>query len=119
MERRVYLASPYTSPIEQLRVARYEAVCAAAAAMLQEGFLVFSPIAHSHPLAAYALPVEFEFWQRHCLSFLEKWASELCVLTLPAWRDSVGVAAEIDCALKLGLPVFLRDSQNHMEPYHA
>lgn len=117
--RRCYLASPYTAPDPQLRAARYEVACAAAAAMLREGFLVFSPIAHSHPLAAYDLPVEFDFWRRHCLSFLDYWATELCVLTLPGWKESVGVAAEIDFALKLGLPVFLRDAHGNMEPYHV
>lgn len=117
--RRCYLASPYTDPDPQLRSARYEAVCAAAAAMMREGFLVFSPIAHSHPLAAYDLPVEFDYWQRHCLSFLDYWATELCVLTLSGWQDSVGVATEIDCALKLGLPVFWRDAHGNMEPHHA
>lgn len=57
--------------------------------------------------------------ETRCLSFLEFWATEICVLTLPGWKESVGVAAEIDFALKLGLPAFLRDAHGNMEPYHA
>lgn len=119
MNRRCYLASPYTDPDPQLRAARYEAACAAAAGMMREGILVFSPIAHSHPLAAYGFPVEFDFWQRHCLSFLEMWATEICVLTLPGWERSTGVGAEVAIACRMGMPLFLRDTQGRVESYHV
>lgn len=119
MEQRTYLASPYTDPDPQLRTARYEAACAAAAAMMCEGALVFSPIAHGHPLAACGLPVEFGFWRRHCLSFLESWATELCVLTLPGWERSAGVGVEIVTACRMGMPLFLRDTMGRVEPYHV
>lgn len=119
MDRRIYLASPYSSRNEQLRVARYNAVCAVAAELLREGLLVFSPIAHSHPLAAYALPIEFDFWQRYCLSFLRYWATELYVLTLEGWNTSQGVRAEIRTSRRLGLLVYLRDMAGIVEPYHV
>lgn len=117
MERRMYLASPYTAPDEAVRTARYGAACLVTAQLLREGHLVFSPIAHSHPLAAYGLPVEFDFWQRHCLSFLAGWATELCVLTLSGWQESRGVAAEIRFAREHGLPVSLVNLIGRMEPY--
>lgn len=58
-------------------------------------------------------------YRRCYLASLDYWRTELCVLTLPRWQDSVGVAAEIDFALKLGLPVYLRDAHGSVEPYHV
>ena len=119
MVRRIYLASPYTAPDEIQRICRYGQVCLMTAQLLREGHLVFSPIAHSHPLAGYGLPVEFEFWQRHCLSFLETWATDLWVLTLWGWEDSRGVNAEIEFAHQRGLPVSLINLLGQTEPYHV
>ena len=119
MERRIYLASPYTSPDKNQRICRYGEVCLMTAQLLREGHLVFSPIAHSHPLAGYGLPVEFEFWQRHCLSFLETWATDLWVLTLSGWQESLGVTAEIRFAREHGLPVSLVNLIGRMEPYRV
>ena len=48
MERRMYLASPYTAPDEAVRVARYGAAYLMAGQLLREGHLFFSSIAHSH-----------------------------------------------------------------------
>lgn len=106
MQRRIYLASPYTSPDSRLREARYVAACSAAALVMEKGDLVFSPIAHSHSLVQYReLPVDFDFWQNWCLSFLRNWATHFCILDMPGWRESKGVAAEKLVAEELGLPV--------------
>lgn len=43
MQRRIYLASPYTSTDARLREARYWAACSAAALVMEKGDLVFSP----------------------------------------------------------------------------
>ncbi len=119
MVRRIYLASPYTSLDETQRICRYGQACLMTAQLLREGHLVFSPIVHSHPLAGYGLPVEFEFWQRYCLSFLDAWATELWVLTLRGWENSRGVNAEIEFARQRGLPVSLISLLGHVEAYHA
>ena len=116
--RRIYLASPYSAESAAVRQQRYEAVCAAAARMLAEGKIVFSPIAHSHPIAvAHDLPGDFAFWQRQCLSYLDAWATELWVLTLEGWEESCGVRAEIGYARELGLPVFLMDEDGNLQRY--
>ena len=109
MKQRIYLASPYTSPEAITRYSRYLFACDAAARLMREGNIVFSPIAHSHPLARYNLPVEFEFWREWCLSFLSSWATSLYVLTLDGWRDSKGVTCEIAEAKRLVLPVIPYD----------
>lgn len=106
MQRRIYLASPYTSTDARLREARYWAACSAAALVMEKGDLVFSPIAHSHSLAKFhELPVDFDFWQSWCLSFLRNWATHFTILDIPGWAESSGIAAEKALADSLGLPV--------------
>ena len=100
----MYLASPYSHPDAAVREDRFRAVCEHAAALLRDGHLVYSPIAHSHPLAALGLPGDWAFWADHNRAMLER-SSSLVVLQLPGWERSVGVAAEVEIARALGLPV--------------
>jgi len=100
----IYLASPYSHPDPQVRQARYEAVCRAAAALMREGHAVFSPIAHSHGIARYGLPLNWEFWERYDLEMLAT-CEELWVLKLDGWQQSRGVNAEIAAAKTLGKPI--------------
>ena len=106
MQKRIYLASPYSSPEQQVREARFNAACEAAARIMAQGDLVFSPIAHSHVLAEkYQLPMDFDYWQAWCLSFLRHWATHFVILEIPGWETSVGVRAERILAADLGLPL--------------
>jgi hypothetical protein len=100
----IYLASPYSDPEATVREVRYCAACEKAAAMLRDGLRVYSPIVHSHPLALLGLPGDWEFWAEHNATMLER-SSALCVLTLPGWQESRGVAAEVRIAQALHLPV--------------
>lgn len=101
---KVYLATPYTGTPEQQQ-ARFEKVNAVAAKMMSDGLLVFSPISHTHPIAlAGDLPKGWEFWKEYDLTFIE-WCDELHVLKLDGWKESTGVTAEIELALKLGKPI--------------
>jgi len=100
----IYLASPYTHADPAVRQQRFEAVCRVAAGMIRSGKTVFSPIAHSHALVQYGLPVEWQAWAEHDRRFLEA-CEELVVLMLDGWRESVGVQSEIAIARKLGKPV--------------
>lgn len=106
MAQRIYLATPYTHPDPQVREARFFTVSERANALMREGFLVFSPITHGHLIGVMGgLPGDFTFWKEHCLSFLHHWAEAVYVLAQPGWQDSVGVAAEIEEAQRIGLPV--------------
>ena len=100
----IYLASPYSHPDPAVREERYRATCRATAALLRAGLLVISPIVHSHPLAVFALPTGWEFWERIDRAYLER-CDLLVVLMLAGWRTSVGVRAEIRIAREIGLPV--------------
>jgi hypothetical protein len=100
----IYLASPYSHPELAIRVERFHAVCRIAAALMRNGEIVFSPIAHGHPIAEHGLPTDWTFWERHCREQLAP-CTELVVLTLDGWRESMGVAEEIRMAGRLGKPV--------------
>lgn len=100
----IYLASPYAHPDAAVREARFQDACRAAALLIRDGHPTFSPIAHSHPIAAYGLPTDWSFWERDAREHLET-SAELVVLMLDGWRESVGVDAEIAIARDLGKPI--------------
>ncbi len=101
----IYLASPYSHPDESMRVERFENACSAAAALMTKGQNVYSPIAHTHPIACYGeLPKGWDFWEQYDRWFIERCDSVL-VLQLPGWSDSRGVNAEIKMAAELGKDV--------------
>jgi hypothetical protein len=100
----IYLASPYSHPDPAVREARFEAVCEKAAAMMRDGLLVYSPIAHSHPLARRGLPGDWLFWALHNAAMMRA-CSRVVVLQLDGWGESEGVSAEVRLASDLGLPV--------------
>lgn len=100
----IYLASPYTHSDPAVREARFQAACRQAAGMLRCGVPVFSPIAHTHPIAAHGLPPEWDFWADYDRAFLEM-CSEVWVLMLDGWWESKGVQAEIEIAAGLEKPV--------------
>jgi hypothetical protein len=68
----IYLASPYSDADPAVEQARFDTVCRAAAAIMRQGLLVFSPIAHSHPIARFGLPKDWGFWQRYDSAFLAR-----------------------------------------------
>lgn len=104
---KIYLATAYSHPDKKVRLARFEAVNRKAAELMVRGYVVFSPISHSHPVANY-IPQEhvcsWEFWKTQDFPLIE-WADELWVMDIPGWQESVGVTAEIEHAQKLRMPV--------------
>jgi hypothetical protein len=104
----IYVASPYSHDDPAVRQARFEAACRVTAELIRQGKSTYSPIAYSHPLSRYNLPLDWKFWQRHDLDFLAI-CSEMVVLKLPGWEESVGVRAEIAAARTLGKPVTFLD----------
>ena len=100
----IYIASPYSHPDPAVREARFQAACHAAAELMRQGKIVFSPISHSHGIARYGLPKDWAYWEACDRKHLEA-CDELVVLTLDGWQESVGVQAEIQIARQLGKPV--------------
>jgi nucleoside 2-deoxyribosyltransferase len=105
----IYLASPYSHPDPEVRHQRFEAVNRAAANLMRQGYVVFSPISHSHIIARdHDLPTDWEFWERIDIEFVKK-CDRLFVLMIDGWDKSHGVRAERTLAHSLGIPVeFIR-----------
>jgi len=103
----LYLASPYSHHDPEVVRERFVASCKAAARLMREGHVVFSPIAHTHNIADY-LPdnarYDFEFWMLQDIPVLLR-CNELRVLPLEGWRESRGVTREIEIARHAGIPV--------------
>ena len=72
--------------------------------MMREGEMVYSPIAHSHCIARFGLPVDWGFWEAHSRAMLSR-CDSVAVLQLDGWDRSVGVRREIEIATTMGIPV--------------
>ena len=107
----IYLATPYSHPEKPTMLARFHAVNKVAAALMNRGFHVFSPISHSHPIAeAGDLPLSWDYWEKYDRIILGMCSSVL-VLKIDGWDRSKGVLAEIEIARELGLLVNFVDEE--------
>ncbi len=102
-----YLASPYSSHEDSLREARYEAAEVCTSWMLRHGIWTYSPIVHCHKLAnRHDLPKDASFWSEYNHAMLRA-SQGLFILTIPGWRDSIGVCDERAEAESLRLAEYL------------
>ena len=103
----IYLASPYSHPDPVVRRGR-AALAAKAASVLTEHTshaMVYSPIVHGHAMNEHrALPLGWEFWRPRCRAAVEL-STEVALLFLDRWWDSVGMATEYQWALEMKKPV--------------
>ena len=103
---RIYLASPYTSDVE-LEELRYRQAREATAILLKAGYICFSPIVHSHPIAVEHKMVERrDLWMRQCKTYIRYWATAGIVLKLPGWKYSTGIEEELDLMFSAGTFVY-------------
>lgn len=105
MSQLIYLASPYSHPEAEVREARFQDACRAAGALMKAGLNVFSPIAHSHPMATLGdVPPVHDCWYGYDLAYLP-FCRGMIVLMLPGWCDSKGIYGEVAAANAQGIPV--------------
>lgn len=106
----IYLGVPYTHLDMEVRTERFRRVSRCAGWLFtQQGTYVYSPISMTHQMwiEMQNMPntsFEWEAWAAFD-EFMVAKADEFWILTIPGWRESVGVAAEKVIAEKLGLPV--------------
>jgi len=100
-----YLAVPYTAHHHGLACAAYDAD-RHAAHLIRMGFVVFSPISHSHPIARVGGidPRSHEIWMEQNTSFMQA-ASSMIAVHLPGWEDSIGMKMEREAFARMGKPV--------------
>ena len=113
MSKRIYLAQPYSDSDPAIQEERFQAGKVAAAKLMKRGLIVFAPIVHSHPVAEVDLSIDtVENWRMQDTSFIEFWATELWIYTLPGWEESAGVTDEIETAGRLGIPITYWDGED-------
>ncbi len=104
-----YLGSPYSKYPDGLHAAFVEA-CRASALLIAAGHKVYSPIAHTHPVAMYGEmdPLDHAIWLPADKPMMDA-AGGLIVLKMKTWEDSYGLAHEVEAFEALGKPAI------HME----
>ncbi len=97
-----YLASPYSKWEDKDKAA--EIVAKAAATLMNDGLVIYSPIAHGNVVAKHGLPYTWDFWKAQCQPMIDA-AAAIIVLQRDGWEDSVGVTYEIAEFEKAGKPI--------------
>ena len=101
----IYLACPYSHPMEGVRKARFRAANIAAARLMAEGHIVYSAISHSHPIAVEnGLGLDWDFWRPMDVYFI-RMCDQMTILKYPGWEESEGIESEMRLAKSLGKPI--------------
>lgn len=109
----IFLASPYRDPEPTVRQWRYEQACLFCCQHVMADIKrrpLYSPIVHWHPVAELDPLLhqkDTAFWMALNRPMIEI-CDELWVLGLPGWRESEGVAAEVEVIKGFGRPVLVR-----------
>lgn len=100
-----YVATPYTN-FSAGRTAAFIMACRVTAELARAGLEVYSPIAHSHPVAVHGGldAVDHEFWVRFDKPMVDR-CDGLIVVTMEDWARSRGVTHEIREFERVGKPV--------------
>ena len=102
----VYLAGPYSHEDHSVEEIRFIKLNRIAGKLMKRGYVVFSPISHSHPIAKYidSNCNNHDFWLRQDMPFL-KISDILYVCTIHGYKESKGIQREIDMAKELEIPI--------------
>src|SRR3990167_3848405 len=90
-----YLATPYSKYPGGLEVA-YSEACKAAAFLIRRSIRVFSPIAHTHPIARFGDldPLDHNIWLPADKPFMDN-ACGFIVCKMSGWVQSYGIGEEV------------------------
>jgi hypothetical protein len=84
---------------------RFDSICRIAGQLMQAGHVVFSPIAHTHPIAVRCeLPRTWDYWEKFDREHIAR-CDKMTVVMLDGWSTSKGIKAEIEIAEELGKPI--------------
>ena len=109
--RLYYLASPYSASTDEQMQHNYELITKLGAIITElYGYALIMPITTSHQMRKFNpnLGTSWEFWQRVDLNYLAH-CDELIVVTMPGWKESIGVTAEIAFATQREIPITYLD----------
>lgn len=101
-----YLATPYSKYTGGIECAFIDA-SKLAARLLKAGIKVYSPIAHTHPLARYGNidPFDHAIWMPFDEAMMDA-ADALIVAHMSGWDESYGIKHEIEFFQTAGKPIF-------------
>jgi hypothetical protein len=108
--RKFFLACPYGHADQAVVEMRFDLCNTVSARIIQAGDAVFSQVSMSHPinakLAGMDKPTVGKLWEPIDRMFMEA-MNELVVIDAPGWRESSGVAREIEFFRDRGRPVHI------------
>lgn len=99
-----YLASPYAHENRAIMKHRLNIATQMAAHLFEQGVFVFSPLTHNVDIDALTSSKGWQKWKQYDLSLLEH-CDRLILLKQPGWEKSVGVADELNFAIKHQMPI--------------
>jgi len=102
-----YLATPYSRYFDGDLERAFVDASKLAAKLLLAGVKVYSPIAHTHPLAIHGNldPLDHSIWLPFDEAMMDA-AHILIVAHMDGWQESKGVAHEIEFFEKRGKPIY-------------
>lgn len=106
-KKKLYLGIPFSHKDEAVMEWRYAQANEMAGILMCLGYVVFSPVSHSNPIAR-TMPPEawiWRIWKEQDFPWLEC-CDILFVFCLPGWKESTGLQAEIMEAKRLKMEVF-------------
>jgi hypothetical protein len=104
-DKLVYLASPYSSKMQEVMRQNYVHARSAAARLFQAGINLYSPIVNWHPVAeAHGAPTDAESYKTLDTMLLNR-CDIFMVLGIFGWNQSIGVAHEYEVAYQKGIPL--------------
>lgn len=103
----VYLSTPYTHPDPDVVKDRFEKTCLYAKKLIDEGYVVLSPILMYLPLAErFNLDTAYKNWETTCSTILHR-CDILAVADIDGWKESVGIESELKMASNIGLELLM------------
>lgn len=105
-----YLATPYSKYEGGNLELAFREAARLAAQLMQCGVIVYSPIAHTHPLAIYGDvdPLDHDIWLPFDEAMMQR-CDVLIVAQMNGWKDSKGINHEIAFFTKRKRTIFLLD----------
>lgn len=98
--KRVYLMSPYSHKDMEVCEERTRIANSASAFLMEQGYIVFSPLSHSHAIALSdygklaANHLDHGFWLTQDFAWLQFCNGGYFILKIEGWDKSTGVAVE-------------------------
>lgn len=109
----IYLASPYSHKDPIIVKSRHMVVEETVALLINEGFKVYSPIVHCHPMAIkFTMRGDWEFWAAYNRDMIRR-MDQVWFLDIVGLAESTGCKAEYEFAKLCEIPcsIVTRDGQ--------